>query len=198
MAPLLPVAWVVLTHASPGLGSGAGDAQFPNPVAIEHEGEAAGAAVIVALPIGVEASPVVCLGHASDGHPSLGGDELPIAPAADGLVRDKAAPLVVDGAVLREERPRAPASGQRRRPGFSLRARPVSTAGDACWVSSRLTPALRSGSAVGSMGSITRRKPGGHQRASRLACAPAGRGRTVRSCTFAPTLEGQWSPRRSL
>src|SRR5439155_25492284 len=82
MAPLLPVAWVVLTHASPGLGSGAGDAQFPNPVAIEHEGEAAGAAVIVALPIGVEASPVVCLGHASDGHPSLGGDELPIAPAA--------------------------------------------------------------------------------------------------------------------
>src|SRR5437870_7970 len=96
MAPLLPVAWVVLTHASPGLGSGAGDAQFPNPVAIEHEGEAAGAAVIVALPIGVEASPVVCLGHASDGHPSLGGDELPIAPAADGLVRDKAAPLVVD------------------------------------------------------------------------------------------------------
>src|SRR5881409_976169 len=131
MAPLLPVAWVVLTHASPGLGSGAGDAQFPNPVAIEHEGEAAGAAVIVALPIGVEASPVVCLGHASDGHPSLGGDELPIAPAADGLVRDKAAPLVVDGAVLREERPRAPASEQRRRPGFSLRARPVSTAGDA-------------------------------------------------------------------
>src|SRR5438552_15916374 len=81
MAPLLPLSWVVLTHASPGLGSEAGDAQFPNPVAIEHEGEAAGAAVIVALPIGVEASPVVCLGHASDGHPSLGGDELPIAPA---------------------------------------------------------------------------------------------------------------------
>src|SRR5436309_8175145 len=48
-------------------------------------------------------------------------------------------------------RPRASASEQRRRPGFSLRARPVSTAGDACWVSSRLTPTLRSESAVGSI-----------------------------------------------
>src|SRR2546422_4260835 len=104
MAPLLPLAWVVLTHASRGLASGTGDAQFPNPVTIEHEGEAAGAAVIVVFPIGVEAGPVLCLGHASDGHPSLSADELPITPAADGLVPDKAAPLVVDDAVLREER----------------------------------------------------------------------------------------------
>src|SRR2546429_187268 len=39
---------------------------------------------------------------------------------------------------------------------------------------------------------------GARQPRSSLACAPAGPGRTVRSCTFAPMPEGRWSPRRSL